>query len=66
MDGKARRAMTLTMYNIVLVYPTFSITTTVESGNEEMAIDDALEELRYQLGWAVDGFDSVEALEVDQ
>jgi len=58
--------MTLTMYNIVLVYPTFSITTTVESGNEEMAIDDALEELRYQLGWAVDGFDSVEALEVDQ
>ena len=57
---------TLTKYNILFVYDAYSITFTQEAPNEDEAVNEALEYLKYDFGYAVDNFNYVEAMEVDE
>lgn len=53
------------IYNVTLVYDTFSIVTTVDGQDEDIAIDNAIDLLKDELGASVESYNYIEVQDVD-
>lgn len=56
----------MTLYNVVVVFDNFSITTTVESNDEDTAIENAISFLKDEIVADIESYNYIEVMGADQ